>query len=600
MHEFATPDAIEIDPADNVLAALYARAAHKPEAPALAVWEGEGYTTVSVRDLAHKVRELGAGLVGIGVRPGDTVCLFSKTRIEFTYCDYAIWAAGGITVPIYETSSSEQVKWIVSNSGAVAIIIEDDQLKKVFDEVAHELPECQHVFVMTDGGLDELAAAARGVEPGELDRRAAAITHDTLATLVYTSGTTGSPKGCEVSHGNFIWGVRQVVHLMPELFVEGTATVMFLPLAHIFAREVQVGCVCEGVVIAYSRGIKFMLDEFKAMPPTWVFAVPRVFEKIFNTAQSKAAGGMKAKIFDEAVSTAVAMSKAQQGGKVSFFLKAKHALFDKLVYGKLRHTFGGKLRFAISGGAPLGERLGHFFNGSGVLVLEGYGLTETTAAATCNTPKHLRIGTVGRPIPGAAVRIGDDGEVLLKGGMVFSGYWRNTDATASVFTEDGWFKTGDLGSLDADGYLSITGRKKELIITAGGKNVQPAMLEDHIRANPLVSQCLVLGDGKPFIAALVTLDGEELLGWGARHGRTFLGPEHAVEELRDSPEVIAEIQKAINDANALVSKAEAIREFRILDGDLTIENGTLTPTLKVKRNLVLSKYEDLVKDIYGE
>ncbi|HEX9260764.1 MAG TPA: long-chain fatty acid--CoA ligase [Acidimicrobiales bacterium] len=600
MREYTAPNAVELDPGDNVLAALYQRAVHKPDAPALAYWEGDGYTTVSVRDFAKKVREIGAGLVGIGVQPGDTVCIFSKTRIEFTYCDYAIWAAGGITVPIYETSSSEQVKWIVGNSGAVAIIIEDDQLKKVFDEVAHELPDCQHVFVIDDSGLDELTAASRGVDPGELERRAAGITHDSVATLVYTSGTTGNPKGCAVTHGNFVWGVRQVVHEMPELFAEGTSTVMFLPLAHIFAREVQVGCVCEGVVIAYSRGIKFMLDEFKAMPPTWVFAVPRVFEKIFNTAQSKAGGGLKGKIFEHAVSTAVATSKARQAGSVSFLLKARHGLFDKLVYSKLQHTFGGKLRFAVSGGAPLGERLGHFFNGAGILVLEGYGLTETTAAATCNTPTALRIGSVGKPVPGASVAIGDDGEVLLKGGMVFRGYWRNDEATASVFNEEGWFKTGDLGSLDDEGFLFITGRKKELIITAGGKNVQPAMLEDRIRANPLVSQCLVLGDGKPFIAALVTLDGEELIGWGARHGRTFLGPEHAVMELKDSSEVIAEVQKAINDANTFVSKAEAIREFRILDGDLTIENGSLTPTLKVKRNLVLAKYEDLVKDIYGE
>jgi long-chain acyl-CoA synthetase len=407
------------------------------------------------------------------------------------------------------------------------------------------------------------------------------------------------PKGCALTHRNFIWEVRQVVNEAPELFREGTSTLMFLPLAHIFARVVQAGCVTTGVVIAYSTGIKNLTEELALYPPDWVFSVPRVFEKIYNTAQGSATG-VKAKIFAMASSTAEDASRERQAGGMSTVTKAKYMVFDKLVYAKLRHVFGGKLRFAISGGAPLGERLGHFYNGVGVQVLEGYGLTETTAGATFNTPRYLKVGSVGRPINGASVRIAEDGEVLLKGGMVFRGYWRNDEATTASFTEDGWFKTGDLGALDERGFLSITGRKKELIITAGGKNVQPAVLEDTIRAHPLVSQCLVIGDARPFIAALITLDAEELPKWAERNGKTIPAGADPVAALKDDPQLRAEVQTAVDAANSKVSHAEGIREFRILDADLTIEDGDLTPTLKVKRNVVMAKYADVVASIYGD
>jgi long-chain acyl-CoA synthetase len=600
MREFTGPGEVTIAPDDNVVTAFLERARTKPTAAALAFRDGNAYKVVTAGEMADTVRRLAAGFIGLGIEPGSKICLFSKTRIEFTLLDYAIWAAGCVTVPIYETSSADQVRWVVGNSEAVALLVENDELKSVYDAVAGDLPECRHVFLIDGGGLDALRAAGSDVDPAAVDERVAGISHDDLATLVYTSGTTGLPKGCELTHRNFIWDVRQVISQAQDLLTEDRSTLMFLPLAHIFARVVQAACVTTGVTLAYSTGIKNLVEELSLYPPDWVFSVPRVFEKIYNTAVQKAGGGLKGKIFEAATATAISMSKERQAGGVSFGTKSKYALFDKLVYSKLRHTFGGKLQWAISGGAPLGERLGHYFNGIGVLVLEGYGLTETTAGATINTPEHVRIGTVGRPFPGASVHIADDGEVLLKGGMVFRGYWKNEEATAAAFTEDGWFKSGDLGSLDEDGFLSITGRKKELIITAGGKNVQPAVLEDTIRASAVISQCMVIGDAKPFVAALVTLDPEELPNWAARHGKTLSPDDDPVLALRDDPDLRAAVQEAVDRANQHVSKAEAIREFRILDSDFSIEQGELTPTLKVKRTVVLERYADAVKSIYGD
>jgi long-chain acyl-CoA synthetase len=596
MQEYTTPGEIPVQPDDNVVTALLTREKLAPNAPAQAYRQGDAFVEITTREMAEKARGLAKGLIALGLEPGSMVCLFSASRTEFTWCDYAIWMAGCVVVPIYESDAAEQVKWIAEDSAAQAIICENADRRAELEKVAHELPGLRHVFVIDEGGLDELAARGQEVDPAELDRRVTAIRHDDVATLVYTSGTTGRSKGCIITHRNFIWNVRQALSSLDDLFAEGSSTLMFLPLAHIFARLVQVGCITRGVTIAYSS-VRTIVPDMKAYPPTWVFAVPRVFEKIFNTAEQTAGGGAKGRIFTQATKVAIAESRARRVGSVPFPLKAQHALFDKLVYSKLKTTFGGKLRFAISGGAPLGERLGHYFDGVGVLVLEGYGLTETTAAMTANSPQTLQIGTVGRPMPGGSVRIADNGEVLLKGGMIFKGYWHNDGATAAAF-DDEWFRSGDLGSLDDHGFLRITGRMKELIVTAGGKNVQPAGLEDIIRANPLVSQCMVIGDAKPFIACLVTLDVDEVPNWAGRNG-VVLGPDPIISVVGNGV-LTAAIQATIDQANATVSRAESIREWRILDRDFSIESGEMTPSLKVKRTVVLDRWAQVVNEIYGE
>ncbi len=598
MDEYTQPGGATVSPDDNCVRALWDRAETAPNSPSLAYRDGDRFVSVTARQFADKVRRIAAGLVALGIEPGSRICIFSKSRIEFTYLDYAIWAAGCATVTIYESSSPDQVEWIVGNSGAVAVFCGTKDLQRRYRKVDAELSECRADFVIDDGALDELEKMGERVHEADLKARWESISHDDLATLVYTSGTTGRPKGCSLTHGNLIWDVRQTLVLLDEELQPGDQTLMFLPLAHILARILQVACITAGVGIGYSTGIQNLVPEMKLYPPTFVTAVPRVFEKVFNTAQSQATGA-KGKIFESATETAIQYSKQSRSGEVKFWTKTKHSLYDKLVYNKLRAAFGGSIRYAISGGAPLGERLGHFFDGAGLTVLEGYGLTETTGAATVNSPDNLRIGTVGQPIPGAAVGIADDGEVLLRGGHIFRGYWENPEATAEVLTDDGWFHTGDIGELDTDGYLRITGRKKDLIVTAGGKNVAPAPLEDRLRAHPLISQAVVVGDAEPFIAVLITLDGEELTRWAEVHEKHTSHPEELAVDLADDNDLVAEIQSAVDDANTIVSKAESIREFRILRHDFTIDGGELTPTLKVKRNVVLDTQSDALDDIYG-
>ncbi len=602
MREFTAPGGVDIDPQDNVVQALLTNEREQPNRPALAYRDDDHFVDVSTASFVSTVRELAAGLIGLGVKPGDRVCIFMKTRIEFTYLDYAIWFAGATTVTIYETSSAEQVEWIAGNSEAVAVLCGNDELLDRVESVRENLPACKHVLVGKGDRLDAIRAAGTDVGVEAVDERIAGIAHDQCATLVYTSGTTGRPKGCVLTHGNLIWEVRQVSAKVDALFSAGGSTLMFLPLAHILARVVQVACVTRGVRIGYSSGIAQLVPELGMFRPNWVFAVPRVFEKVFNTAQGNASSGIQRRIFDRATEVAVAYSKESIAGSVGLATRAEHALYSRLVYGKLREAFGGKLEFAISGGAPLGERLGHFFNGAGVTVLEGYGLTETTAAATLNTPDAFKIGTVGQPIPGSSARIAEDGEILLKGGMVFEGYWKNEEATAECLDDDGWFATGDLGEIDDDGYLSITGRKKDLLVTAAGKNVAPAVMEDALRSHALVSQAVVVGDQRPFIAALVTLDVEELTKWAEDAGAHATNPaELARELLQDDRDLLrAEIAKAVEHANSHVSRAESIREFRILSRDFSIETGELTPTLKVKRSVVVERHSEVISRIYGD
>ena len=599
MREYTQGGEVEVRPDDNVVAALRARATVAPGAPALSTRQGDVFVDVSTADMAERVWDLAAGLVGLGIQPGDRVAIFSGTRIEFTLLDYAIWAAGAVGVTIYETSSAEQVQWIVGDSGAKAVFCENDELRRIFDAVAPSLGQCKDVFEI-EGGFDPLLALATDVDREAVDGRVAAIDHDDVATLVYTSGTTGRPKGCVLTHGNLIWEVRQAVSSAPEVFTDSSSTLMFLPLAHVLARVVQVGCVTQGVRVGYSTGIPKLVEELGMLQPTWVFAVPRVFEKIYDTARRHAGSGMRGRIFEQAATVATHWSHAEAAGPVPRWLGIRHRVFDRLVYRKLRAAFGGRATYAISGGAPLGVELGHFLRGAGLLVLEGYGLTETTAAATLNLPHAHRIGTVGRPIPGGSVHIDPDGEILLRGGHVFRGYWRNDAATQEVLTAGGWLRTGDLGELDADGFLRITGRKKDIIVTAAGKNVAPAVLESRIRSHELVSQVLVVGDNKPFIAALVTLDAEALIKWAGDNDKHTTEPAEITAELADDPDVHRVVQQAVDDANTRVSRAESIRTFRVLPHDFTIANGEVTPTLKLKRAVVLEHYSSVMNEIYGD
>ena len=543
--------------------------------------DGTSWVDVTLAEFHRDVIAVAKGLHGSGVAAGDRVALLSKTRYEWTVADYAIWWTGAVTVPIYETSSAAQIAWILSDSGTVAAIVENDGHLAKVEQARDEAPELRHVWRIDVGGLDDLRAAGSDVSDDAVEQRRSALTSDSLATLIYTSGTTGRPKGCQLTHGNFRYELDAATEQLSDLFAtKDASTLLFLPLAHVFARIIQVGAIRSGAKLGHTADVKDLVTHLGTFHPTFVLAVPRVFEKVFNSASGKAYADGKGKIFDRAVQTAIGYSRALDDGKPGIALRARHALFDRLVYGKLRDALGGEAAWAISGGAPLGDRLAHFYRGIGVTVLEGYGLTETTAALCVNTPEDQRIGTVGRPLPGTQVRVGDDGELSFRGPQVFAGYWHNDEATAEAVDPDGWFATGDLGEVDDDGFVRITGRKKEIIVTAGGKNVAPAVLEDRVRAHPLVSQCLVVGDGKPFVAALVTIDDE---AWTGR---------------LDDPELKAEVQKAVDDANSQVSQAESIRKFEILSEDWTEENGYLTPSFKVKRNAVLRDFHDTVEALF--
>lgn len=592
MQEYSSPVAVQIDPSETVADGLWEAERTHPNRAALAYRDGAGFVDISTKELAERVRRIAAGFMAAGIEKGDRVCLFSSTRREFTEVDYAIWAAGAATVTIYETSSAEQVEWIVKDSGATAIVCENDHLVEVFDERAGTLGSVQHVFSVDSGGLDALIESGAGISDDDVMARAKSVGQADLATLVYTSGTTGLPKGCHLTHRNFVFVTRNVAEDAKDVLYPGASTLMFLPLAHIFARLVQVGSVNTGSKIAFSTGIPQLMEELQMVKPTWIFSVPRVFEKVYNSSAARAADDGKGKIFDAAAQTAIEFARQSETGSVGMVTRLKHTIFDKLVYSKIRTALGGRATHAISGGAPLGDRLGHFYSGIGVKVYEGYGLTETSAGSTLNRDGAMKIGTVGKPISGVSIRIGEDGEVLIAGDHVFSGYWNNDGATAESIV-DGWFHTGDIGALDDEGFLRITGRKKEIIVTAGGKNVAPAVLEDRLRAHPLVSQCVVVGDAQPFIAVMVTIDPDEFVRWKGQHEK--LGE---VADMVDDPDLREAIQTAISEANRAVSKAEAIKEFRILPADFTIEGGEITPTLKVKRNVVQDKYSDVLADIY--
>jgi long-chain acyl-CoA synthetase len=591
--EYSTPKVLEVAPEASLVDAVTEHARRGPDDVVFSRRAGSKWAPVTAKEFATEVSALAAGLLASGVQAGDRIGLMSKTRYEWTLCDYAIWTAGAVTVPIYETSSAEQVQWNLSDSGAVAVILESAGHASTFESVRGQLPDVTSVWQIDAGGLEELTAAGRDVAAADLERRRAGLGTDSLATIIYTSGTTGRPKGCELTHGNLLGTGRSAGTVLPELFNPAGATLLFLPLAHVFARLIQVACVETGARMGHTADIKNLLPDFAAFQPTFILSVPRVFEKVYNSAKQKAHSDGKGAIFDRAEATAIAYSQAQDKGSPGFVLTLQHRLFDKLVYSKLRAALGGKVAWAVSGGAPLGARLGHFFRGIGVTILEGYGLTETTAAGSVNTPAHLKIGTVGRPSPGVTVRIADDGEILMSGEHVYRGYWHNEAATAEA-KGDGWFHSGDIGEIDDDGFVRITGRKKELIVTAGGKNVAPAVLEDRLRAHPLISQCIVVGDQKPYIACLVTLDPEAVTPWASSKGKPT-----EVAALVDDPDLMAEIQAAVDEANKAVSKAEAIRKFAVLPVDWTEEGGLLTPSLKLKRSVVMKEFAGEVEALYS-
>ena len=593
MREFSTPATIVVAPEDNLTDMVVRNAVEEPDRPVFAVRSDAGWTDVTAREFLDQVVGVAKGLIASGIEPGDRVALVSRTRFEWTLVDFAIWFAGAVSVPIYETSSAEQVAWILSDSGARGVVAEGaDHLARV-REARPALTDLEHVWSLADNAVDVLTALGADLADNVVEQRRTLRGAEDLATLIYTSGTTGRPKGCMLTHANFLAEAGGAVEDLHEMFGEGSRTLLFLPLAHVFARVIQVGCVLARAQLGHSSDIANLLPDLQSFRPTFILAVPRVFEKIYTGASQNAAADGRGAIFDRATDVAIAYSQALEKGRPSWAVRAKHAVFSRLVYGRLMAALGGRCRFALSGGAPLGERLGHFYRGVGLVVLEGYGLTETTAALTVNAPGAVRIGTVGRPLPGTSVRVADDGELLFQGDQVFAGYWRNDMATSEALDDDRWLHTGDVGEVDDEGFVRITGRKKEIIVTAGGKNVAPAVLEDRLRAHPLISQCMVVGDGRPFIAALVTIDPETFAFWVQARGKSG-----NLDDLLDDPDLLAEVGAAVDDANRAVSKAESIRKFTILPADWTEETGQLTPSLKLRRNVVMRECKDDIAAIY--
>ena len=586
---------VAADPEANTTDLLIDRVAATPDRALFAIPTADGgWSDVTSAEFLSQVIALAKGLVAAGVEPGDKIGLMAKTRYEWTLIDFATWFAGAVLVPIYETSAPSQILWNLTDSGASAIITENADHYSRFDEIRADVPAVRNIWQIDLGDLDKLAAAGTGVADEEIERRRSIAKGSDLATLIYTSGTTGKPKGCIITHSNFVELTRNAQKAVPEVVNPDSSTLLFITLAHIFARFISVLAVHGGVKVGHQPDTKLLLPSMASYQPSFLLAVPRVFEKVYNSSEQKAEAGGRGKIFRRAADVAIAHSKAIDAGNVPLGLKLRFALFDRLVLSKIRAALGGRVKYAVSGSAPLGLRLGHFYRSLGLTILEGYGLTETTAPVSINLPSLFKIGKVGPPLPGVAVRIADDGEIQVKGICVFAGYWNNEVATKEAFDGE-WYKTGDIGQFDADGYLEITGRKKEIIVTAGGKNVAPADLEDPIRANSIIGQVIVVGDQKPYISALITLDDEMLPAWLKNNG---LDDTLSLSEAANHPAVIAEIQKAVDAANATVSRAESIRKFHILDIELTEASGHLTPKLSIKRNVILVDFADVIEGLY--
>jgi len=586
------------DPKTNITDLIIDRVSKDPKLPLMSKQTEPGvWVDVTAEVYLAEVRALAKGFIAAGIEPGQRIGIMSHTRYEWALCDFALWFAGAVSVPIYESSAPSQIEWILGDSGAVAGIFEDEELLSLFQTVKKSLPQVKKTWTFDKSDLTDLVELGTKISDEVLEARRTSAGLQDLATIIYTSGTTGQPKGCELLHQGFVDLSRNAQAVLPEVVCPGGSTVLFLPMAHVFARFVSVLCISGGVQVGHQPDAKNVASAMQSFHPTFLLAVPRVFEKVYNSAEQRAESAGKGKIFHTAAETAIAWSMALDTKKgPSLGLNLKHKLFDALVYKKLRAAMGGEVKYAISGGGPLGARLGHFYRAIGLIVLEGYGLTETTAPVTIGRPNNLKIGKVGFPLPGCGVMIADDGEIWLRGTNVLKGYWNNPQATKSTFDGD-WFKTGDIGALDEDGFLAITGRKKELIITAGGKNVAPALLEDPLRANPLISQAVVIGDAKPFVSVLISLDEEMLPIWLENSG---IKDKLNIEQAINNPVVLAEVSKAIEGVNTHFSTAESIRKFALLPQDLTEKSGHLTPSLKIKRSVVVDDYSQLIDDIYAD
>ncbi|WP_298118486.1 long-chain fatty acid--CoA ligase [uncultured Aurantimicrobium sp.] len=593
--QFDTPALVPAEPSANTTQVLLDRVRETPNGALFSLPVDGGWKDVTSTEFLEQVIALAKGFISQGIKPGDRVGLMCKTRYEWTLIDFAMWFAGAALVPIYETSASSQIQWILEDSEAVALIVETPEHLKRFEEIRSDAPYVQSVWQIDAGDLDALVISGTKISDEEVEERRSSLHGSDLATLIYTSGSTGKPKGCVLTHSNFLELSRNARAAVPEVVNAQASTLLFITTAHIFARFISILAIEGGVKVGHQGDTTQLLPAMQSFKPSFLLAVPRVFEKVYNSAEQKAEAGGKGNIFRAAAKTAIEYSKAEMAGHIPLGLKLKFAVMDKLVLSKLRTALGGRCTYAISGSAPLGDRLGHFYHALGLVVLEGYGLTETTAPISINLPSKFVIGTVGPALPGCSVRIGEDGEIEAAGINVFKEYWKNPQATADTF-HDGWFKTGDIGEIDKDGYITITGRKKEILVTAGGKNVAPAYLEDPIRANPVISQVVAVGDAKPFISALITLDSEMLPMWLTNNK---MDPSMSIAEAAKNPAIIAEVQAAVDRANARVSRAESIRKFVILPIQFTEESGHLTPKMSIKRNVIVKDFAGEIEGMYA-
>ena len=597
MKSYELPSLVESPNHENITDLLIERVKKTPSIPLFGVEDSPGvWRDVSAQAFLEQVQDLARGFIAAGIKPGDAVGLMSRTRYEWALIDFALWFAGAVSVPIYETSAPAQIEWVLSDSDAVALIVETKEHQDRFEKVKANTPLVKQLWRLDDDSLFKLVGLGKTVSQDAVEQARTSRGLDDLATIIYTSGTTGKPKGCELLHRGFVDLSKNSQLELPQVVKEGNATLLFLPLAHVYARFISILCVHGGIRVGHQPDTKSVAAGMQSFKPNFLLAVPRVFEKVYNSAEQKAEAGGKGNIFRKAVQVAIDYSRALDTSKgPSFGLKLQHKVFDALVYKKLRAAMGGNVEYAVSGGAPLGERLGHFFRAIGLIVLEGYGLTETSAPAMIGRPDDAQIGKVGRVLPGCAVKIADDGEILLKGSNVLRGYWKNPEATKAAI-QDGWFRTGDIGELDDQGFISITGRKKELIVTSGGKNVAPTALEDPLRASPIIGQAVVIGDQRQFVSVLISLDPEMLPVWLGNNGQKS---DMSLSQAAKNPVVLAELQRKIDEVNATVSNAEGIKKFAVIESELSEESGHLTPSLKIKREVVTRDFAPVIDEIYG-